>query len=104
MAVEDLVYLTAHQIGLSFGAKDDRTGPESCHEFGAKNGKKRHYLMWPPFSILAEKKHLAREEKRFSNCSFEAIRESLSTCKTACFELSPDPFCGNGEFFVANPN
>jgi len=100
---DQLVLVAAQEIGRVFGADSDGTGEEGCDDFTLglndtsnnnstkKKSKKGHYLMWP--EVLRKPDP---EEKSFSPCSKKSILKTLTTCRSACFDIDKHPFCGNG--------
>jgi hypothetical protein len=88
---DQLTYLTAHEIAKVFGAEPDGTGETACDQLSSGNNS-GHYIMWP--DVL---RNASSQEKTFSSCAKKSILSSLTTCKSACFDIDKHPFCGNGE-------
>lgn len=94
---KQLAYLTAHEIAGALGALPDGDGGEDvCDQFLDEHKNPRHYLMWP--DVL---RNTTLKEHSLSSCSKKYIVKTLSTCKSACFDIDRHPFCGNGLFLFS---
>lgn len=95
MSPDELVYVTAHEIGKAFGGPLDGTGDPKCDSFEDKKGVTRRFLLWPnPLRPTVP------EERKFSPCAITSIKSMLETCRSSCFEISAEPFCGNGKNYL----
>lgn len=92
---DQLIYVTANEIARAFGAAPDEDTPDN--QFLDNQEQRRHFLMWP--DVL---RNTTLKEQSLSTRSKADILKTLTTCRSSCFNVDSNPFCGNGMMLLKN--